>query len=164
MKRQEKRKEKRKLKQEVMLSRKDTELLKVFVKKGIHSAREITRAKILLRSNRKETDVFIAAQEDCSRSMVKDVRIRYSTHGLDFALYDRPRSGQPPKLDAKTEAFLIATACSDAPEGNDHWTLELLREKMIKDKKVESISTVTLWNRLNSQGIKPWTEKNVVCS
>ena len=150
-------------KQTVVLTKKDATFLKTYIKKGVHSARCILRAKILLRSDGGETDIYIAKQEGCSRTMVKDVRVRYHKHGLNVALNDRPRSGQPSKLDTQAEAFLIATACSEAPLGSDHWTLELLRKKMIKEKKVKNISTVALWHRLNKQDIKPWREKNVVC-
>ena len=157
-------KQKYKPKQKVVLKRKDKQFLETYIKKGLHNARCITRAKILLRSHAGETDVYIANQEGCTRTMSRDVRIRYNKYGLNVALYDRPRSGQPPKLDAKAEAYLIATACSDSPEGSDHWTLALLQEKMIADKKVESISTVALWHRLKKHDIKPWREKNVVYS
>lgn len=37
--------------------------------------------------------------------------------GLEYALQDRPHPPKPRKLDGKQEAFLVATACSDAPEG-----------------------------------------------
>jgi hypothetical protein len=30
------------------------------------------------------------------------------------------------------EAFLIATACSDAPEGHDHWALRLLVDRLVE--------------------------------
>jgi hypothetical protein len=56
----------------------------------------------------------------------------------------------------------VALACSDPPEGSDHWTLELLQQKMIEDGKLTKISTVALWKRLKDRGIKPGREKNVV--
>jgi hypothetical protein len=83
---------------------------------------------------------------------------------MDRALYDAARPGQAPKLDTKAEAHLVAIACTDPPEGSDHWTLELLQERMISDGKVDSISTVAIWKHLSKRGIKPWREKNVVHS
>jgi len=38
-------------------------------------------------------------------------------HGLETALKDRPHPAKPCKLNAIAEAFLIATACSDASAG-----------------------------------------------
>jgi hypothetical protein len=34
-------------------------------------------------------------------------------------------------LTDKQAAQLIAIACSDAPEGHDHWTLRLLADKVV---------------------------------
>ena len=82
--------------------------------------------------------------------------------GLDRALYDAPRTGQPRKLNDKGEAYLVALASSDPPEGRERWTLELLQKKMVEDKKVASISDVCILSYLSNRGIKPWREKNAV--
>ncbi|HEX7051212.1 MAG TPA: helix-turn-helix domain-containing protein [Longimicrobiales bacterium] len=52
---------------------------------------------------------------------------------LDAALYDRPRPGSKPKLDARAEVFLIARACSDAPEGRKHRTMQLLADRGVAE-------------------------------
>ena len=109
-------------------------------------------------------DVDIAQDVGTTARTVERIRARYAEGGIGRALCDAPRSGQPTKLDEQAEAHLVALACSDPPEGSDHWTLELLQKKMIEDKKVKEISTVTLWKRLTSRGIKPWREKNLVHS
>jgi putative transposase len=132
------------------------------IKKGKRNARVITRARILLLSHRGGGKDAIAETLGIGRSTVQRVRDHYREGGLDRALYDAPRPGQPPKLDDAAEAHLVALACSDPPEGSDHWTLELLQERMIKDEKVKTISTVALWKRLTARKIKPWREKNVV--
>lgn len=146
----------------IALTKAERVSLRTLLKKGRHSARELMRARVLLKSADGVPQIRIANDEDINRSTVKDICGRFRDRGLDRALYDAPRSGQPPKLDDKAEAHLVALACSDAPDGRDHWTLELLQQQMIKDKKVKTISTVALWHRLNDRGIKPWREKNVV--
>ena len=148
----------------IVLTKAERATLRTLLSKGRHSARELMRARVLLKSADGIPQIRIANDEDINRSTVKDIRERFDEGGLDRALYDAPRSGQPPKLDDKAEAHLVALACSDAPEGRDHWTLELLQKQMIKDKQVKTISTVALWHRLNNRGIKPWREKNVVRS
>ena len=46
-----------------------------------------------------------------------------------------------PRLDAKAEAGrLIAEACSAAPEGREHWTLQLLADRVVELKLAESYS------------------------
>jgi len=53
-----------------------------------------------------------------------------------------------PKIDGKAEAFLIATACSEAPEGRKRWTLSLLADRLIEFKYVNSISIEAVRRRL----------------
>lgn len=148
----------------IILSRREKDILKEITRKGKNNARVIKRAYILLKTDQKETDKVISKDLGISKRTVQRIRTKFSTHGLESALYDAPRTGQPAKLNNKSEAHLIAIACSDPPKGRNHWTLELLQKRMIKDKKVKTISTVTIWEHLKDRGIKPWLEKNVVCS
>ena len=52
------------------------------------------------------------------------------------------------KLDDRTEAHLIALACSPAPDGHDHWTLRALAGKAVELGLVESLSHETVRLRL----------------
>ena len=47
-------------------------------------------------------------------------------------------------LDDGQEAYLVALACSVAPEGRQRWTLELLTRELVDDGIVEKISTETV--------------------
>jgi hypothetical protein len=61
--------------------------------------------------------------------------------GLDAAIHQRPSpQRQYRKLDGAGEAKLIATACSQAPEGRSRWTLHLLADKLVELGVVEQIS------------------------
>ena len=70
----------------------------------------------------------------------------------------RPSPGQPviaswmivgkPHPVSSTGQALIALACSDAPEGHDHWTLRLLADKVVELGVVESLSYETVRLRL----------------
>ena len=146
----------------ITLSNREEQQLHNITRKGKHNVREIKRAHVLLKSAAGMKDADIAEDVGTTIRTVERIRSRYDGGGVNRALYDAPRSGQPSKLAGKAEAHLVAIACSDPPKGSDHWTLELLQERMIKDRKVETISTVTLWKRLKNRGIKPWREKNVV--
>ena len=57
------------------------------------------------------------------------IKRRYADAGLDGVLQDRVQSNRFRKLDNRGEAHLIALACSDATEGQEHWTLRLLAEQ-----------------------------------
>lgn len=138
--------------------------LRSLLRKGKHSSRTISRARTLLLSHEGKSKKGIARELGVGKSTVQRIRNCYREHGIDGALSELPRSGRPSKLDEKAGAHLVAIACSDAPEGRDHWTLELLQKRMVIDKKIEAISTVSLWRYLKERGIKPWLEKNVVHS
>lgn len=155
---------KTKHKHTIQLSRKELVQLQNIIKKGKHNARTVTRARILLLSHKGGGKDAMARMLGVNRTTIQDVRDRYRNKengGLNRALYDAPRSGQPRKIDDMTEAHLVATACSTPPDGRERWTLEMLQRKLKKDKK-KNVSTVAIWHHLNNREIKPWREKNVV--
>jgi len=86
---------------------------------------------ILLKANEGLSDPQIMAAVGVSRPTVERIRKRYVEGGLEKALNEDPRPGQKRKLDGRGEAFLIATACSEAPEGHDHWALRLLADRLV---------------------------------
>ena len=61
----------------------------------------------------------------------------FSTSITEKRIADAPKPGRHKKLDGKQEAFLVALACSDAPEGRDNWTLQLLADKLVELQVVE---------------------------
>ncbi len=69
------------------------------------------------------------------------MRKRFVEDGFDAAVYRKPSTDrQYRKLDGAGEATLIATACSEAPEGRVRWTLQLLADKLVALKVVDSIT------------------------
>jgi len=146
----------------VRLTKRERETLRDITKKGTHKARVITRARVLLLSAGGATDALVAEKAATNLRTVERIRRRYGEGGLERALYDAPRPGQPPILHGKVEATLVAIACSDPPKGRERWTLGLLQEQLLKRTKLRHISTVAIWHHLRNRGIKPWLEKNVV--
>jgi transposase len=146
----------------IQLSHTELSQLQAITRKGKHNSRVINRARILLCSNNGMSKSAIAKQLYIGRTTVQNVRSHYHTHGINRALYEAPRPGQPKKLNDKSEAYLVAIACSDPPEGRERWTLDLLKKRMVDEKKVESISDVCILSYLKNRKIKPWVEKNVV--
>jgi len=47
-------------------------------------------------------------------------------------------------LDGRAEAKLIALACSAAPAGRTDWTMQLLADKLVELKIVDSVSDETV--------------------
>lgn len=132
------------------------------IKKGISHARVITRARILLAVHEGEKDEEICQIFGVVRSTVHDTRKHYHEGGLQRALYDLPRTGQPRKLSVKQEAKIVAIACTKAPKGYDHWTMDLLTEEA--RSLGMGIGRTALWKVLLRSDTKPWRKKNVVYS
>ena len=145
----------------VSITKKDLAVLRAFTRKGMHKAREITRAEILLMAHERMDEDRIAERIRRHVRTVRRVVSRYMQGGLERALYDAPRTGQPRKTTQKDDAHLIAVACSDSPAGSEHWTLELLQKQLRKDRG-KRLGTTAIWLRLKAHDTKPWREKNVV--
>jgi len=110
-----------------------------FVKSGKRKAREILYAYILLRSADGWSETEIAKAFDVSPRTARRIRFRYRQDGLNAALHEQPRSGQPAKLTLRQETLLVALACSQPPEGRGRWTVRLLTEQALKRKIVKRI-------------------------
>jgi len=93
---------------------------------------------------------------------VARIRRRYCKYGLKRALYDAQRSGRPVIFKEKERANIVALACTKAPKGYNHWTLDLLVEEAEKEKI--KMGRTKIWTIMKENELKPWREKNVVYS
>ena len=112
--------------------------------KGVAPARTLTRARILLAADAHKTDAEIAAALHVHPATVERTRCRFAQGRITGALHDKPRPGGRPKLDDKQEAFLVALACSNAPLGRAHWTMQLLADRLVELGVIEAISDETV--------------------
>jgi len=96
----------------------------------------------LLNKGKKDSEIvdFLGVE----RTTIWRTRKRYLEEGLESALQERERSGQPRKYGPRQEAEVIALACSAAPEGRARWSLELLTEKLRQQKGLKSINRETI--------------------
>jgi transposase len=120
-----------------------TQLLEL-IKKGKASARKIARAHILLSADRGDSDKAIAQALHVSVPTVQRTRKRFAEGRLERAVNERPRPGARRRLDGKQEAFLIALACSRAPEGHEHWTVRLLADRLVQLEVADEVSRETV--------------------
>jgi len=128
----------------INLTEEEQETLLQMTCKGMIKARRMKRAMILLKANEGLSDPQIMAALNVSRPCVERIRKRFFEDGLERALNEDSRPGFKRKLDGRAEAQLIATACTDAPKGHEHWTLRMLAGKMVELGLVESISHETI--------------------
>lgn len=136
----------------IRLTEEEREQLQTLTRTGKQSARVIKRAQILLWSHEGKQDKEIIALLGCAPMTVSSTRERWVR---EKRLEDLPRLGSKPMLDAKQASLLIALACSDAPEGRDEWTLQLLADKLVELKVVERISDETVRRALKKTNSSP---------
>ena len=129
---------------EVALTEAERSQLEAFTRKGIASARELRRARILLLAAEGRVDIDVAEAVGCCVGTVARIRRRCAEAGVEAALRDRPRPGAAPLLDGKGEAFLVALACTDPPAGAACWTMQLLAERLVALDIVDHISDETV--------------------
>jgi transposase len=131
----------------VRLSAEERQALEVLVRKGQRSATIRTRAGILLQADAAgepgsgDSDEVVAEAVGASLSTVHRVRQAYVEEGLAAALTRKnPTGRQYRKLDGAQEARLIALACGAPPTGRVRWTLQLLADRLVELKVVDSVS------------------------
>ncbi len=128
----------------VDLTPEERDTLLGMIKRGRASARNLTRARVLLLADEGRKDPEIAAVLHVSRPTVERLRKRCVEGGVEHALNDGFRKGAPRKLTGRDEAMLVALACSAPPEGRTTWTMQLLADWLVRIEVVEHISDETV--------------------
>jgi len=126
------------------LKLKDREFLSNLTKTGNRNSREFERAYILLALDKGKKPNEITDFYNVSRITVWRVKRNYLSGGVDRAIQDEQRSGQPVKYDDKVKANIIALACSQAPEGRSRWTIRLMEKTLKLEYGLETINRETI--------------------
>lgn len=142
----------------IKLSDQEIAQLHDVVHKGTVNTRVSTRARSLLMSNEGKIDKEVYEPLGLAVSTPYDIRKRYHEGGLTRALYDLSRPGKKRILTEEQEAQVVAIACTKAPKGYAHWTLDLLTERVQNDLQV-SIKRSAIGHVLLRNKQKPWLKK-----
>lgn len=135
--------------------------LTTLVSKGKAAARKITRARILLLADESEagsawSDDRIVEALGISRRTVERTREKWVESGLEAALnHKRTPRPQSKRLDGEAEARLVQLACSEAPDGRERWTMQMLADKLIELEIVETVSDETVRTTLKKMNSNP---------
>ncbi len=140
----------------VDLNEQEEKRLEELTTKGKSGARKIRRARILLLANEGLIDEEIArALGAAAVTTVERIRKRFVEEGLEAALSERPRPGAARKLNGHQEAYLVALACSDPPEGKKRWSMQLLADRLVEVGVVDEISDETVRRALKKGTSNP---------
>jgi transposase len=125
----------------VRLTSEEKKRLEDIVSKGLHPARQVRRARILLLLNEGEgpegeevkvpEQNEIARQCQCNTVVVYTVSKQYVKEGLERVLNRKKRETPPvpAKVTGEIAARIIALSREEPPPGYSRWTLRLLEEK-----------------------------------
>ncbi len=150
----------------VKLSGEERERLNGLIQKGKSPARQVLKARILLKADASEagawSDGQIAEALDTSIDTIARTRQQLVEGGIDAALTHKhsPNSARPRIFDGKAEAKLIALACSLPPKGRKRWTLTLLETAVVELNIVDRASDNTIGRTLKKTHSSPTCRNN----
>ena len=113
--------------------------LQSMIRKGIASARRLTRARVLLLADEGKTDERIAAALHVHETTVERIRQRCVAGGVERALRDQPRPG-----------------------GRARWTMQLLADRLVALEVVDAISDETVRRTLKKECAEALAQKALV--
>ena len=90
------------------------------------SVRKYNRINILLLLHKGKKTSELEDFLGVDRITVWRTKKRYQEQGIENALVEDDRSGQPLKYNTDHESELAALACGPCPEGRKRWTIRLL--------------------------------------
>ncbi len=139
----------------IHLSEEERQELKALIRNGKLSERAQIRARILMFCDEswkeKRPTKEITSVLKCCLPTITNVRKRFLKGGLGNALYDKPRSGAPQKITGEIEAHLTLLTCSAPPNGKVRWTSQMLADKLVELKLVESINNAVVMKWLKKR-------------
>ena len=143
----------------VALVKGEREKLARLVNKGKGQVRRLRRARILLMADEAQKnggwkDVDIAKALGAHERTVERTRQKCVEMGIEAALnHTRPKKTRSKVLDGEAEARLAQLACSEAPDGRERWSLQLLADKLIELEVVETVSRETVRTTLKKMNL-----------
>ena len=92
---------------------------------------------------------------------ISQIAKRFVTGGVEAALGRKEQANRHKKIDGRVEAHIIAIACSQAPEGRERWTLQLIADELVRLGVVGSISdTAVIMETLKKTNLSPGKRRN----
>jgi putative transposase len=124
----------------IKLKKSELAYLESFKISGRLSLREYNRLNILLLLHKGKRVNEIEDFLNVDRITVWRIKNRYLKYGVEKALEEDKRSGQPVKYATDHYAELSALACGPCPAGRRRWTIRLLTAELKRQPGFETIN------------------------
>ena len=79
---------------------------------------------------------------------------------MEAALGRKEQVNRHRKIDGRVEAHIIAITCSEAPEGRERWTLQLIADELVRLGVVDSISDTAVMETLKKTNLSLGKRRN----
>lgn len=150
----------------VRLNQGQRKQLEQMIKSGVAPARKIMHAQILLKVDQGEQGLHWSIKQvqgalAVSDTLIRKVKKRFVEEGLEAALNRKKQPDRPEKrkINGRQEAQMIATVCTQQPEGQERWTIRALTTRIIELEIVEEVGRETVRTILHKNKLKPWLQK-----
>jgi len=150
----------------VTLTQSERDQLEAIKAKGSHRSQKVLNALILLNCDQGEfqpdrsTNRQISSVLGISERKVSRVKKRFVEEGFEVALGGRKADRvYKKKVDGDLEARIIATSCSEPPDGFSRWSLRMLADRMVELDYVDDLSHETVRQVLKKTKSNPGNKK-----
>jgi hypothetical protein len=133
------------------LTKEQRERLGKVVNQGTSSARKIKHAQILLKVDEgkegpKWTERRVRDAFQVGMATIWRVKKEFLAYGMEEALNRKSQPERPErrKITGDQEARIIQLACRSAPEGDEHWSIRLLTQKILELGIVSEVGRETV--------------------
>jgi hypothetical protein len=148
-------------KNEIKLTAEQRKELEKFSKTGVHSAKLIKRAEIILMLDTSGSGKAVTFKEISRRVGVSATTVTnakndfFAAKDVKTFLQRKKRDTPPvePKITGEVEARIIALACGAVPAGCARWTVRLIAEKSVELRIIGSISFKSVQRLLKKRNL-----------
>ena len=149
----------------VTLTEEERQELRALVKKGQTQGYRIKHAQILMKLNEiPENQEWrydkIKEAYHATPHTISQIAKRFVTGGVETALGRKEQANRHKKIDGRVETHIVAIACSEAPEGRERWTLQLIADELVRLGVVDSISDTAVMETLKKTNLSLGKRKN----
>jgi len=146
---------------QIALTAEQRQELEKFSTTGVHSVKLVNRAKVILaldtsEGRKAENQSVIAERVGLSRNAVSEIKRDFLEAESVSSFLQRKQRMTPPvpaKITGEVEAKIVALACSAVPKGCARWTLQLLANKSVELKYIDSISDMSIHRLLKKRNL-----------
>lgn len=142
----------------ITLSAEERGILTDWISKGSRKAKDMQKAYVLLASDEKtgrESETELSATYKLSTKSVERIRKGFCEQGMAMFEKKQRKTRSDKKIDGNVEAHLLALVCSEPPEGQSKWKLQMLADKLIELQVIDSISHTSVAGILKKMNLSP---------